>query len=156
MNTRNLIGLTALALAMGSALADEGLSRAQVREDVIAARKAGTLVPAGEGVTPGYPKAADRASSVSRAQVKSDVLAARATGRLVPAGPGSPEDRVYAQQVAAASTTTRGEMKQEVLAARANGELIPAGEGAMPTGERATHVAGGNPTSIFAALHRKR
>ncbi|MBV9889862.1 MAG: DUF4148 domain-containing protein, partial [Rhizobacter sp.] len=65
MNRKQLIGLTALALAMGSAFADEGLTRTQVREDVIAARKAGELVPAGQGVTPGYPKAAERTSSVS-------------------------------------------------------------------------------------------
>jgi len=158
MKTRQFIGLAALALAVGSAFADEGsLSREQVRQDVIAARKAGTLIPAGQGVTPGYPTAASRGYMLSRAQVKADVLEARADRQLAPAGEGSPENRVYAQAVAAPSTLTRAEMKQEVLEARANGELIPAGEGEFAPQSHATHVARADGKSnIFALFHHSK
>jgi len=152
MKTRQLIGLAALALAVGSACADEGgLTREQVRQDVIAARKAGTLIPAGQGVTPGYPGAADRGYAATRAQVKADVREARADKQLAPAGERSPEDRVYAQAVTAKSTLTRAEMKEEVLEARANGELIPAGQGEFAPQSRSTHVARADgKTNIFA------
>ena len=138
---------------------DASLTRAEVRQEVLGARAAHTLIPAGEGVTPGYPRASDRASNVTRAQVKSDVLQARVGGQLQPAGQGSPEDRVYAQAVAAPSTLARSEVKAQVLEARANGELVPAGEGELPAGASgATHTAraSSNVGNIFAAFHRGR
>ncbi len=63
------------------------LSRAAVQGQVLAARSAGTLVAAGEGV------AADKAlapavSGLDRATVRAAVLAARAAGTLDAAGEG--------------------------------------------------------------------
>ena len=62
---------------------------------MLAARAAGTLMPAGQG-EPGYPQAGDTASKVTRAQVDNQVLQARADGTLMPAGganyaPGYPK-----------------------------------------------------------------
>ncbi len=142
---RQVAALTFLALAAATALAqDASPTRAEVRQEVLAARAAHTLVPAGEGITPGYPTASDRTSNVTRAQVKSAVVQARAAGQLQPAGEGSPDDRVYAQAVAAPSTLARSEVKAQVLEARANGELVPAGEGELPAGASgATRTARG-------------
>jgi hypothetical protein len=157
MNVKQLLGFTALALAAGSALAQDGpLTRAEVRRQVLEARAAGTLIPAGEGITPGYAKANARRSDLSRAQVKDEVLQARASGQLQPAGEGAPEDRIYAQAVSAPSTLARADVKAEVLEARANGELIPAGQGEYPNAAEATHVARApvKASNFFAFLHR--
>ena len=141
MNVKQLLGLTALALAAGTALAQDGpITRAEVRQEVLAARAANALVPAGEGVTPGYPRAGDRASNVTRAQVNQEVLQARAAGQLEPAGQGSPEDRIYAHAVAAPSVVTRAEVKEQVLEARANGEPRP-----RRRGRHAGQRGGGRP-----------
>ena len=160
MNLKKLLGLTALALAAAAAVAQDGsVTRAQVRQDVLAARAARTLIPAGEGITPGYPRASDRASDMSRAQVRQEVLQARAAGQLEPAGQGSPEDRIYAQAVASPSTIARSEVKEQVLEARANGELVPAGEGALPANEAAaisTARGPSAPSSFLALFHRSR
>jgi hypothetical protein len=159
MNVKQLLGLTALALAASTALAQDGsLTRAEVRQQVLSARAAGTLIPAGEGVTPGYAKASSRVSDVGRAQVNEEVLQARASGQLQPAGEGAPEDRTYAQAVTAPSTLARAEVKSEVLEARADGDLIPAGEGEYPNAAEATHVAHApiKASNFFAFLHRSR
>ena len=159
MNVKQILGLTALALAAGSALAQDGsVTRAEVRQEVLAARAAHTLIPAGEGITPEYPRVG-RASDVSRAQVRQEVLQARAAGQLEPAGEGSLEDGVYARAVAAPSTLARSEVKEQVLEARANGELVPAGEGEMPAGEAAavrTARGPSAPGNFFALFHRSR
>ena len=160
MNVKQILGLTALALAAGSALAQDGSgTRAEVRQEVLAARAAHTLIPAGEGVTPEYPRASDRASDVSRAQVRQEVLQARAAGQLEPAGEGSLEDGVYAKAVAEPSTLARSEVKEQVLEARANGELVPAGEGEMPAGEAAGVRTARGPSergNFLALFHRSR
>jgi hypothetical protein len=158
MNVRQVLSLTVLALAAGSALA-EGASptRAEVRREVLAARAAHTLIPAGEGVTPGYPTASDLASNLTRAQVNSEVREARAAGQLEPAGQGSPEDRVYAQAVSSPSTLARSEVKADVLEARANGELVPAGEAELPASTSGdTRTARASSGSIFAMFRRDR
>jgi len=148
--------LTALALAAGSALAQDGsLARTEVRQQVLAARAAGTLIPAGQGVAPGYPTSGDRTSDASRGQVRAEVLQARATGQLEPAGQGTPEDRVYAQAVSAPTTLARADVTAQVLEARANGELIPAGQGEYPDAAEAPHGVG-KPSNFFAFLHRGR
>ena len=54
-------------------------------QSVLAARAAGTLMPAGQG-EPGYPQAGDTASKVTRAQVDNQVLQARANGELLATG----------------------------------------------------------------------
>jgi hypothetical protein len=157
MNVKQLLALTTLAIAAGTALAqDNSLTRADVRQQVLAARAAGTLIPAGEGIAPGYPTSGDRASTLSRSQVKAGVLQARASGELQPAGEGTPENRAYAQAVSTPSTLARADVKADVLEARANGELIPAGEGVYPNAAEATHVAvtPGKASNFFAFLHR--
>lgn len=157
MNVKQLIGLSALALAAGNALAGDGSpTRADMRQQVLDARAAGTLTPAGEGVSPGYAMSSDRWSDVTRAQVTSEVLQARASGLLQPAGEGSPEDRLYARAESSRSTLARADVKAQVLEARATGELIPAGEGEYPNTAEATHVAHASVASgnFFAFLHR--
>jgi len=160
MNVKKLLGLTVLALAAAGAVAQDGsVTRTQVRQDVLAARAAHTLIPAGEGITPGYPRASDRAFDVPRAQVRQEVLQARAAGQLQPAGQGSPEDRIYAQAVAAPSTLARSDVKEQVLEARANGELVPAGEGELPSNEAAAIRTARAPSahgSFLALFHRSR
>jgi hypothetical protein len=143
MKVKQLFALSALALATGAVLAQEApVTRAEVVQSVLAARAAGTLIPAGQGVTPGYPRAGAPVSSLTRAQVKSDVAQARADGELVPAGNGTLGDETYARAVAAPSTLARDQVKDEVLQARADGTLIPAGQGEFAGPESgAVHLA---------------
>ncbi|MED5621506.1 hypothetical protein [Ideonella sp. BN130291] len=93
MNAKQLISLAALAIAAGSALADDitldnsaavasTRSRAEVKAETRQALRAGELLAAGEenfGVT-------SERSLVARASVKAEVLAARANDALIPAG----------------------------------------------------------------------
>jgi hypothetical protein len=95
MNAKSLIAFAAIALAAGSALADDitpdfsqqavsTKSRAEVKAEVRQAAATGQLLAAGEedfGAN-----VAAQGSNVSRAQVKAQVLAARARGELMPAG----------------------------------------------------------------------
>jgi hypothetical protein len=93
MNTKQLLALTAIAVAAGSAFADDitpdhtaqavsTRSRAEVKAEVRQAAAAGQLLAAGEqdAAVP------TESSTLARAQVKADVLAARARGELMPAG----------------------------------------------------------------------
>ena len=127
MKVKQLFALTALAIAGSAVLADEApgapLTRAEVVQSVLAARAAGTLMPAGQG-EPGYPQAGDTTSNVTRAQVETLVLQARADGTLMPAGgsnyaPGYPK-----AGDPTTSNLTRAEVAAEVLQARADGELL--------------------------------
>jgi hypothetical protein len=93
MNAKHILSLAALALAAGSALADDitpdtsaaavsTRSRAEVKAETLQAQRAGELLAAGEedfGVT--TPR-----SQLARATVKAEVLAARANDALIPAG----------------------------------------------------------------------
>jgi hypothetical protein len=94
MNAKSLIALASIALAAGSALADDitpdfsnqavsTKSRAEVKAEVRQAAAAGQLLAAGEEDF-GVPTT--RSTTVARAQVKAEVLAARARGELMPAG----------------------------------------------------------------------
>jgi hypothetical protein len=94
MNAKSLIAFASIALAAGSALADDitpdfsqqalsTRSRAEVKAEVRQAAAAGQLLPAGEE---DVSVPTERATSVARAQVKAEVLAARARGELIPAG----------------------------------------------------------------------
>lgn len=123
MKTKNILAVALLTAATGAAFAQSGLDRAQVRNDVLAARAAGQLVPAGEGSLALYDNATSQPSR-SIADVRAEVAQARRTGQLVPAGQGPIENRP-----AVASDTTRLAVKRDVLRARADGDLIPAGEG---------------------------
>jgi hypothetical protein len=143
MQVKQVFVIGAMALATGAAFAQAAsnvpLSRAQVAESVLDARAAGTLTPAGEGMTPGYGGAGP--SQTTRAAVDAQVLQARASGDLVPAAINSPSVKFYNQLIAAPSTTTRDHVRDEVSEARFNGTLIPAGQGEFVGPESIVHVA---------------
>ena len=158
MKFKQVLALSALTLAAGAALADETpLSRAQVRDDLVAARAAGTLFPAGQGTPSGYTTSA--APTVSRAQVKAEageVYAAKQ--RSIPAFESAGNNTGaldYARQSTAPSALTRIERKEATLAARSRGELMRAGEGGYPVANldvRATSVPAGD---LFAGLRNR-
>jgi hypothetical protein len=93
MQVKQLIALSALAVAASAALADDPtpepkltvstLTRAEVKGDVLQARARGELLAAGEEE---LVAAAPVRSTLSRAAVKAEVLQARANGELIPAG----------------------------------------------------------------------
>jgi hypothetical protein len=145
MQVKQLFALTALALAAGAVLADQAavpLTRAEVEQSVLAARAAGTLMPAGEGDYPDNMHIDAAPSGRTRAQARAEVLQARAEGTLRHAGEEDPEELMaYDQKHPSTSLLTRAEVKAEVLQARADGELIPAGEGEYPGAEPATQTA---------------
>ena len=125
MKLKQLFALTALALAGSAVLADEApgtpLTRADVEQSVLAARAAGTLMPAGED--PGYPYVAPSKSTLTRAQVSAEAVAGVADGTLLKHG----IDPEYPQAIPP-SGVTRAEVEAEVLQARAHHELMPPGE----------------------------
>lgn len=100
------------------------LTREQVSQETLAARRNGVLQPAGEGTEPVSRLPA--ASTMTRAYVQFDAKAARARGELVPAG--------EAQEPFNVRTTgagkTRAEVSHETQTARMNGTLKPAGDAA--------------------------
>jgi hypothetical protein len=133
VNIQHTLAVAVLAF-MGSTAAmaqtangNSPLTRAEVRQSVIAARDAGELLPAGDSAE--YPRPQKVVpSTLTRSAVRSEVLEARASGDLIPAGES--DDAFFART---ASTTnsglTRADVKQATLRARDAGELIPAGEG---------------------------
>jgi hypothetical protein len=160
MNLKQVISLSALALAAGGALADEGqLTRAEVSDEVLAARAAGTLMPAGEGAHPGYLTSAP--STVARSQIKSEarqVYATKARSILEFESAGNNLQALdYARQVAAHSTVTRAEGKAATLAARSQGELMGAGEAGYPAGNPELHASSQSTkvSGFFASLRSK-
>jgi hypothetical protein len=156
VKVKQVFALGALALATGAVLAQESpVSRAEVAQSVLAARAAGTLTPAGEGVDPGYNGAGP--SQTTRAAVNTATLQARAAGQLAHTGSVAPEeDMEYAQAHPSTSTLARAEVKQEVLEARAEGTLIPAGQGEFAGTEQVVRTAQiVNPFhAIFARLEK--
>jgi hypothetical protein len=129
MQVKQWIALSAVALATGAAMADQptdAVTRAQVAQDVISARAAGQLRPAGEAAE--YSAPSSQTSSLTRAEVQREVLAARTSGELEAAGEASDFPRSMLAQNASTSTLTRAEVKAQTLEARAAGELMPAGE----------------------------
>jgi hypothetical protein len=159
VNIKQVITLSAIALAAGAALADEGpLTRAEVKNEVLAARAAGTLQPAGEGnavvnVTAGP-------SSIERTQVKAQArqvyaTKAHAIHEFEVAGNNS-QALDYARAMAAPSTTTRTEVKAVTVAARSQGELMGAGEQGFPVNKRELHAARSTKVhDFFASLRSK-
>jgi hypothetical protein len=146
MQVKQMFVVGALALATGAVFAQESagvpLSRAEVVQSVLAARAAGTLMPAGEGAGPGYPGAGDLTSTVSRAAVKAAVLEARAKGELLP--PSGVMDWKGVRALAAEtppSTLARSTVREEVLAARDAGTLMPAGEVGFGGSESPAQIA---------------
>lgn len=144
MNLKQAFTLSALALAAGAVLAGESpLTRDEVRGDVIAARAAGTLMPAGEGAEPGY--VTTTAPTVERGQVKSEARQVYATkARAMPefeSAGNNTQALDYARRAAAPSTITRSERKEATLAARSHGELMGAGEAGYAAGNPELHAA---------------
>jgi hypothetical protein len=94
MQVKQLIALSALALAGTAVLADDitpepaptvsTLTRAEVKAEVQQARARGELRPAGEEDV--VVAAPPQRSTLTRAAVKAEVLQARANGELIPAG----------------------------------------------------------------------
>jgi hypothetical protein len=131
MFTKQILALAAVALAASSAMAQgvsdnsAPLTRAQVRQSVIAARDAGQLLPAGNSAE--YPQASvATGSTVSRAAVRAATLRARANGELRDAGEHG--DEPYDTAAAASSDLTRAQVVAQVLSASKAGQLIPAGD----------------------------
>ena len=115
MNTTNTIAallLAITALVSGTAAA-EGLTRAQVRAEVLAARAAGTLSSGGEG----YQANVFTPSTRSRADVQADLAAARAAGTQF-------EGEAYPGPFPAAQPVARADVRADLAAARAAGTLV--------------------------------
>ena len=132
MKTQYVIAFSALALAAASAFADQRptsdapLTHAEVRQSIIAARKAGQLTPTGDAAD--YAPPITTHSTISRSEVRHEVLEARAAGSLVPAGEGEGEDdAALRSQPGTYSTVTRADVNAATLQARVDGELLPAG-----------------------------
>ncbi len=135
MNSRNTVAnrwiavaaLTMVGVTTASAqtAADTSRNRAEVVRETLAARAAGTLVPAGQGAL--LQDGGGRSgSAATRGEIASQVIAARQAGALVPAGEGVMQapTEVYAGSLVARSTVKSG-----VIEARRSGQLVPAGEG---------------------------
>ena len=117
MQVKQLIALSALALAGTAALADDitidntpfvsTRTRAELKAEVLQARAQGQLLAAGEENVVA-PEAGG--TTLARATVKAQVLTARANGELIPAG----------EALASAHPThpTQRVTKSETLAAR--------------------------------------
>jgi hypothetical protein len=130
MNYRHVLIVTALASAATTAFAQQAidsaapLTRAEVRQSVLAARAAGRLTPPGEGAeySVGQPVGV---STLARSEVRREVLQARADGALIPAGQG--EDEFLAHTPSTSSDTTRADVKLATLQALRDGQLVPPG-----------------------------
>ena len=155
MNAKQVVFTSVLALVAAGAMADDSarspasttshLTRAEVRNDVLQARRAGHMPPAGEAyqgteVSTGTP--------LSRAEVKAELSAARRAGELMAAGDAYPKQ---SSDYPGTSTLTRAEVKAEVVAARKAGEMMPAGEADYPVAAAAP-ATGGNPFRALAKL----
>jgi hypothetical protein len=133
MNAKQIFLMSAISLAAAGAMADDitidntptepSVTRAQVKAEVLRARKAGELIAAGEAIQ-GGPIAYK--SSAARSDVKAQFVAARARGELLAAGEGLSNDAKFSLND---STLARADVKAQVIAARKAGELLPAGEG---------------------------
>ena len=159
MKAKQIFTVTAFALAASGAFAQQAapLTRAEVKQQVLAARANGTLFPAGEAGPEqmlSHREQLQTGSTLTRAEAKNAVLQARAAHQLAHPGAVAPEEEMaYARAHPSTSTLTRAEVRQQVREARANGTLIPAGQGGYadgpgtarhPTFARAAAVADDN------------
>jgi hypothetical protein len=127
MKTSNILIASIIAAFGATSYADEAdqpLTRAQVRAEVLKAHASGQLLKAGEIYDGFTPEQSGRV--LSRAEVKQQTQQAKAAGKLVPVGEISVAD-LQARKTFV-STVSRAGVKAEVIAARQAGELIPAGE----------------------------
>jgi hypothetical protein len=94
--------------------ANSGLTRAQVKQSVLAARRTGGL----DHNDVDQPAPVAQSFGKTRAQVKQEVLAARADGDLV-------HNDVDQPQIASGSVRTRAEVRAEALASRKDSTNAP-------------------------------
>ena len=132
MNTKQFL-ISSLIVVAGTvatapARADGGFApttRADVKAQVLQARAAGELRPAGEASEPMAYRFG--ASTRSRADVRAEVVMARLQGDLVPAGQGA-----ESHDASGPSMLARADVKADTVLARLHGELTPSGEGFGP------------------------
>ena len=135
MKAKQIFTIAAVALAANAAFAEQSAAptRAEVKQQVLAARADETLRHAGEAGPEEmtlYKAQVEAAPILTRAEGKNAVLQARAANQLAHAGAAAPEEEMaYSRAHPSTSTVTRGAVRQQVLEARANGTLIPAGQG---------------------------
>src|SRR5262245_51309480 len=160
MNAKHILFSSVIALAAAGAMADDitvdntpsvsTATRAQVKAEVLNARKSGELLGAGE-VGQRVPAPV---FSASRSDVASQFRVARANGDLLAAGEGSydaNEARTHQFNLA------RADVKAETLAAAKAGELLPAGEAFynVEPGHHKAVASSGNPLQSVAKLLRR-
>jgi len=159
MNAKHILFSSVIALAAAGAMADDitvdntpGVStatRAQVKADVLKARKSGELLGAGEAGQ----KVRAPVLSAARSDVATQFRVARANGELLAAGEGSSYDN---ESRANDFTLARAGVKAEVVAASKAGELLPAGEGYYRNEPGHHQVASsGSPFQSVAKLFRR-
>jgi len=127
MNAKQMFVASVMVASIGAAWAptahaDSGLTRADVKAQVLQARAQGLLRPAGEAVEPFWVAASGQTRT--RQDVRAEVLQARASGELIPAG-----EAIAPFEKPTPSILTRAAVKEEYRMARMRGELIPDGEG---------------------------
>lgn len=127
MNAKQMFVASVMVASIGAAWApaahaDSGLTRADVKAQVLQARAQGLLRPAGEAVEPF--SATTSGPTRSRQEVRAEVLQARASGELIPAG-----EAIAPFETSTPSILARATVKEEYRMARMRGELIPDGEG---------------------------
>ncbi len=127
--TRVLSAIGAAAVSaivlVGPAQAQQPLSRAEVRQQTLAAIESGDLLPAGEG----SPHADEVvASSKTRADRKAETMQARRNDGLQTGGLGNYRTNMSQQTATASSTKTRVERKAQTMQAIKSHQMTPAGE----------------------------
>jgi vancomycin permeability regulator SanA len=148
-----------IALAAAGAMADDitadntpsvsTATRAQVKAEVLKARKSGELLGAGEIGQRVRPPV----FSASRSDVVTQFRVARVNGELLAAGEGLSDGN---ETRAHESNLARADVKAETIAARMAGELLPAGEGYYNVEPFHHNVASsGNPFQSVAKLFRR-
>ena len=159
MNAKHILFSSVIALAAAGAMADDitidntpsvsTATRAQVKADVLKARKSGELLGAGEAGQ----RVRAPVLSASRSDVATQFRVARANGELIAAGEGSSYDN---EARAHEFNLARADVKAETIAARKAGELLPAGEGyySVAPGHH-TVASSGNPFQSVAKVFRR-
>jgi hypothetical protein len=132
MNTATRLFALTTVLAAAAAMAPAALadtenaarSRAEVKQETIAAMKAGQIV-SGEFMPTETP-----ASTKTRAERKAETMAARDKGELVHAGISTYRASISQQNATAKSTKTRAERKGETMEAIKNKLVMQPGDAA--------------------------
>ena len=141
MNTRrNTFAVALLALVAGTAFAQEGKTREQVRAEFEQARRSGELLVTGElGLRENqlYPARypAQAAAGKSREQVRAEFVQAQREGDLIAGESSLALNEQYPARYPGhtmVASRSRAEVKAEVIEARRNGELMAAGELGQP------------------------